>query len=524
MLKLNVMELKLKYMEALVNKKIAVLLLALISIFAVKGQTLDPPLERVLSITLEGNSIQETLLTMQENGGFQFGYRSFIIDEEVRLNRVYLNKSTREILEDVFQGKIAYSEKGNYIILKEKVIPKTGYSNFEGYVLDTKTGLKVPYVSIFDPESLSSAISDEYGHFSFSIKESTNTKLHVRKKGYVDTILSAPDNSAPLLYISLRSENVEQSVVLKDTTPILNRFEIIKPFGLKRKTLEGIKNMEMSLHKKAQFTLISPIGTNKKLDRYTKSNYSFNLIGGFNGGVKYLELGGLYNIVWDTASYFQFAGGMNLVGGVQRGVQIAGITNLNSSKFSGIQLASVFNRTDGNFNGIQVAGIYNLTNGKFRGVQASLVINKVDAGFIGVQGAGIANFSSTNLSGIQAAGIYNSSKGRLNGVQVAGFRNHAEKINGLQIAGFYNYASRVNGVQIGLVNVSDTIKGVPIGLLSFSKTGLHQLELTYKAGNVLGFAFRTGTNQFYNILDFGLHFRKKSPLHTHYMYGVGTSV
>jgi hypothetical protein len=309
------------------------------------------------------------------------------------------------------------------------------------------------------------------------------------------------------------------------------------------------------------------------LSSSTVVDYSLNVIGGFNGGVRKAEIGGFFNIDVDSVRYFQAAGFLNAVGGYQSGVQLSGFANLNNDGFYGVQSAGFINTVRKDFVGVQAAGFGNMTIGKFEGIQAASFYNiKGDSGRV-VQLAGFANYSGKNTVGVQASGFVNYAAKNFIGTQIAGFVNYAAKdfsgpqvagfvnyagnnyrgaqiagfvnyagieskgpqiagfvnfarrdFSGIQISGFMNVAKNIKGLQLGVININDTISGVPIGFFSFSRKGLHQLEISSNEFLPFQLAFKTGTKKFYNTFIGSMRTLQNSNAIWAFGYGIGTSI
>lgn len=488
------MKLILNYMEKRVTNIARILLVGyclVASAFAM-AQSATPALERKINIELSQATIKETLKIMEAQGGYTFAYRTSIIDNGQYLSRNYVNLTTREVLDDLFQGNLSYKQKGNYIVLKEKSTIGLGEVSLDGYVKNAITGEPIVYATIFDPYTLSSAISDEYGRYEIKFKHRTETKITVKKEGYRDTTISWTNDQNTILNFNLTPLVLEANQPEIDTSKFSDRFKNIRLFNLSDEQKANFKNFGNNLKKKSQFSVIPKVGTHGDLTPTTTYNNSFNLLGGSVGGVKRFEIGGIFNIDYDTVQYFQLASVFNLVGGPQRGFQLSGITNLNKSSFSGLQIAGIYNQVE-----------------EFK---------------YGVQLAGIANRVDSDFTGIQISGIVNKLQGRMIGIQVAGIANHTKgDVYGLQVAGIFNRANTVFGSQVGLFNYSDSIAGVPIGLLSFSKKGMHQLELSYNELHPFNIGFKTGAKVFYNYLSFGFN-PNQGNSHWAIGYGFGTSV
>lgn len=485
-----------------------------------------PPLERTLNVKLESNSTKEALKIIEAQGEFSFAYKTTIIDSSQRLSRSYQEQTTREILDDIFQGGLTYQGKGNYIILRISPKLKTQEVSLEGYILDLRTGEKIPFATVYDTVSFTSTVSDEYGHYALKMTNPSDIYLNVKKAGYIDTAIHINKTGTEILNIRLRPESTEVvEVPIVDSADFFSKLKNMKFLKISEERKANILNFKEQLKTKVQFSLVPVIGTNGLLSSSTVVDYSFNLLGGFNGGVRKAEIGGIFNIDVDTVQYFQVAGFLNAVGGYQSGVQLAGFTNLNNDSFKGGQFAGFFNSVRKDFYGGQAAGFGNITLGKFNGIQAAGFFNvKGDSGKV-VQLAGFTNYTGNNTNGIQVAGFSNYAGVNFKGVQLAGFMNYARKdFSGVQASGFINIATNVKGVQLSFININDTISGVPIGFFSFSRKGLHQFEVSTNEFLPFQLAFKTGTKRFYNSFIGAMRTGKNSKPIWAYGYGIGTSV
>jgi len=439
---------------------------------ALQAQVSLPPLERTITLDLSGSTIKEVLVKIEQEAAFSFAYRSSLIDKTSRLTRSYVSKTVREILDDIFQTTLGYKQKGNYVILRTRAKLNQREISIEGYFIDAKTKDKVPFVSIFDSVSLSSAVSDEYGYYLLKLNKKDSFNISTRKNGYQNKsiALSKIDGSQ---VVNIQVDPVELvDAIIKDTLTFMQKLKNIKLFKPSSKQEANLKNIVTPLFQNTQISLIPYVGTNRQLSARTTVDYSFNIFGGINGGVRKAEIGGLFNINWDSVSHFQVAGLFNTVGGPQKGLQLAGLANLNISSFDGVQVGGLINRAK-SFNGIQVGGLVN-------------------------------NIADTS-----------------NGLQVAGLINMVNRTHrGVQVAGIINYAKKVEGVQIGFINLNDTINGVSIGFFNFSRKGYHQLEIAADEIFQSNISFKTGTHRFYNTFTAGYRFNDNLWM---YGYGIGTS-
>lgn len=491
--------------------------------FIGSAQAIIPPLERTITIELNGESSKKALQMMEQQGGFNFGYRSDIVKENDHLQRIYKEKTVREILDDLFQGTLVYREKGNYIILKISPEPKAMEMLIEGYVFDANTGDKVPYASLYDSTTLQAAISDEYGHYSLVISDRKTLRLVASKYGYQDTLIRVDTSSRTYQNVYL-NPIIDSTISLEDSTSFWKRLENWKIFKLTEEQKSTIRNFTDNFKIRSQFSVLPTIGTNGILSPSMDVDYSFNLLGELIGGVNVLEIGGLFNAVWDTVKYAQIAGGFNFVGGPQFGAQVAGIANLNGSSFEGAQVSGVLNVTEGPFYGFQGSGFGNVVIGKIDGVQVAGFANYAGDSSDLVQVSPVANYVARNSRGVQVSPIINFADEDFRGSQVSLLSNYAEDgFIGSQ-TGLFNVTNEMTGTQFGFMNFSDSISGVPFGFFSFSRKGLHQLEISANELTYLNLAFKSGTNQFYNSFIGGARFGDGVAPTWALGYGVGTSV
>lgn len=476
-------------MEKVANNIIALIFL-LVSVGFGIAQESTPPLERKITLDLNGTTIKEALKLMETQGGYLFAYQTNLIDGTTQLTRTYTNKTTRAILNDLFAGKITYKEKGTYIILREQSAADEKTVQMSGYVSNKTSGETIPYATLYDSTTLTSVSSNEYGYYSLTLKNAVDPLIIVKKQGYRDTTIQLAASGISVYNIVLEAlPTVPDST--NDTLPENAKFNWFQRFVPNEEQKSKFKNFSEQLQRKTQVSLVPYVGSNGTLSPKTTVDYSFNTIGGFNGGVRVLEIGSVFNLDWDSVSYLQIAGVFNKVGGHQRGGQFAGVANINNADVHGAQFAGVTNITNGQVIGAQSAGITNFAS-KFKGAQF----------------AGISNYAYNSSIGGQFAGIFNKSQ---------------DTLIGAQVAGIINVADHIEGAQIGLLNFSSSIDGVPVGFMSFSKSGLHQLEISMNEIFHANVAFKTGVNQFYNTILGGVRFQGDHPTFG-FGYGVGTSI
>jgi hypothetical protein len=411
-----------------------------------------------------------------------------------------------------------YKEKSNYLILtKAPVLPvknNTVVVIINGYVEDRATGEKIPQASVYDKNSVTSAVTDEFGYFNLKLEKKTDSiSLSVSKKNYRDTLVSITAPSNQYLTISIDPITEDSILITAQTNPVDSVVvEEKEEMSFPYQSEPNVQNIRDTLYELVQVSFLPFLGTNGRLSGNIINDYSINFLGGYSLGTRQIELGFFFNLDRGDVSWLQIAGFGNIVGGKVYGVQAAGFANVNGADTEAVQLAGFVNTNMGDTRGVQVAGFANTNLGKMNGVQV----------------AGFSNVTGMPSNGVQVAGFGNVQIGDYSGSQFAGLTNIAtEKITGSQISTFFNYGRKVHGTQIGLVNYADTLGGVPIGLLSIVKSGYHKIELSADEVFYTNLAFRTGVRKFHTMLMAGFKPQQSlDPADTSvwtFGYGLGTT-
>ena len=288
-----------------------------------QGLAAIPVLERTITLTLTQERIEEVLKKVSERGNFTFSYSPAIVDVNKTITAVYRDMTVREILDALFNGTIRYKARGDYIILTKNTSSVSADAHvYSGYVVDESTGEKLKDVSVYDPISLSSAVTDAYGYFQIKIDNpSPDLLLAVNKRNYADTIVYVSPDRNGLLKIPINI-NKDRIVSLADSVgEKIKRFwntKILNPRSA------NLSNIEDTIYRSSQFSVFPFVGTNHKLSGNVINDYSFNLFGGYSRGVRKLELGGFFNIVREDVKGSQAAGIFNAVGGRTTGISSCG--------------------------------------------------------------------------------------------------------------------------------------------------------------------------------------------------------
>jgi len=472
-----------------------------------------PILERTLTLKITNERVDAILNKIAMQGKFSFSYNSAIIDVSKIFSGYFVKKPVREILNEIFDGKVEYKEKGGYLILqkaksKEVKAQPNEWITYNGYVRDEK-GEPIPYASVYDKESLESTVSNAYGFYriKFDLKQ-LPLNLSVSKSGYVDTSAFLDQNIIVFNNYTLRKYLPPLPVKVPEPNHSESAEETAGSFFKNLENTNNALNISDTIYRKFQASVLPYIGTNGKMGMNVINDYSFNLFGGYSLGVRKAELSGMFNLNRGDVEFLELAGFVNLCGGKVRGLQMAGFTNLVRKDVNGCQMAGFVNFDWENFEGVQLAGFVNTVRGKVQGVQI----------------AGFVNTAVDTIKGFQLSAFCNVANKSMTGTQLTGFCNVTiDTLNGTQI-GFVNYAKQLNGGQLGFVNVSKSTTGVPIGFLSYVHNGYHKVEVSADEVIPLNVALRTGVTSFHNIIIAGLHPGTGDTLLWNFGYGFGTSI
>ena len=499
-----------------------------------------PLLERLISITFDAERMDVALNKISQQGNFTFSYNPSVIDASRIVNGSFNGMTVREVLDELFKGSVQYKARGNYVILTKGQAPtSTNTRTFSGYVVDESTGARLKDVSVYDPVSLSSAVTDAYGYFQIKVdKPPADLMLTVKKKNYSDTVVAVPSGKTHLLKIPISVKEDKIESIADSVAEKVKRFWETKVLSLNPTNIENITD---TIYRTTQVSFFPYIGTNHRLSGNVINDYSFNIFGGYSRGVRKLEIGTIFNVDRDQVEGFQFAGAFNAVGGKVSAIQMAGLANLNLDSVKGAQFAGLINLnwnssqrfsgaglvniTNGSTIGVQVAGQGNFTMGDQKGPHIAGLFNIATGSARPVQVAGLFNYAGDNFEGAQVGGLFNFVAKEVHGAQVGLINATGNRISGAQVGGLINYATRVNGVQVGFLNVADSVHGIPLGFMSFVVKGYHKIEISADEVFYTNLAFRTGVRQFYNIFTAGVKpgsFEEDETFWT-FGYGIGTS-
>lgn len=458
-------------------------------------------LDTPMSIQADKKPLGSILDLMEKKGDFRFAYYSKLVTKD-SLVSIHADQSTiKEVLDKLLSNKYEYKESKGFIILRyaplelalvlEKNSAVGEYQVVNGYIMDIQTNKRIENASVYEKNALQSTLTDKDGFFELKLKNIPQTiELTVVKENY-KTITTIFLSEIKIQMGSRKSVSTNSDYVDGDFSAV-ERTGIGRFFISSKQKIQSLNLGGFISEVPVQASLIPGMSTRGMMNSQINSSFSLNLLGGYTGGV--------------------------------RGVEIAGLFNINRINVEALQMAGIFNTVGGSVKGVQLAGVYNNVFGDLNGLQMSGIHNSVKGSQIGLQISGIYNHTHKDSKGIQIAAIYNNVNGSQNGLQISGIYNVGKgKVRGMQIAGL-NYAKELDGVQIGLINITGSPSGLSFGLLNFKKNGYQKFSVTSNEISDINLAIKTGDNKLYTILMAGRSERSNEEKLTSFGIGLGKNI
>lgn len=499
-----------------------------------------------VNVSLKKQPVRILFTQIEQQTGLHFSYNSNILNAD-SLITYSAHKTVKKIISEVFDRRIQSKIIGSHIILvHSKKIEKQydkdhpDFTEFSGTILNAVTRKPIYQASIYNISSRTTVLTNSKGHFSLTIEKGSIKNFNVAKSGFQDIIISVNVREQNNMEILLKPLHPKLTVTSKPTQNATIRenpnfvLKMVPPEGLI--TVENLNEIEEK--RVGQVSFIPTIGTNMNASGIIDNNFSLNVLGGYNGGVDGIEIGGLFNILNRNMEGLQIAGLVNVVQGHTSGMQVAGIVNKNKQNVTGLQVGGVSNFLSDSLHGMQVAGVSNIVNGRVNGFQVAGIHNHVSRDVNGVQVGGILNWVQDSIVGFQVAGISNIANGKMNGLQVSGIHNLSTKnivggqisaitnqalseMHGIQLS-LINYAKMNSGLQLGLINIADTSNGIALGLFNYIKNGYHPIEIYGNEVLYTNLAFKSGMDYFYMTYTAG--FRPNEPHILGLGLGIGSKI
>lgn len=458
-------------------------------------------LDTPMSIQADKKPLGSILDLMEKKGDFRFAYYSKLVTKD-SLVSIHMDQSTiKEVLDKLLSNKYEYKESKGFIILRyaplelalvlEKNSVVGEYQVVNGYIMDIQTNKRIENASVYEKNALQSTLTDKDGFFELKLKNIPQTiELTVVKENY-KTITTIFLSEIKIQMGSRKSVSTNSDYVDGDFSAV-ERTGIGRFFISSKQKIQSLNLGGFISEVPVQASLIPGMSTRGMMNSQINSSFSLNLLGGYTGGVRGVEIAGLFNINRINVHALQMAGIFNTVGGSVKGVQLAGVYNNVFGDLNGLQMSGIHNSVKGSQTGLQITGIYNNVKNDSKGIQIAAVYNTVNG----------------SQNGLQISGIYNVGKGKVRGMQIAGL----------------NYAKELDGVQIGLINITGSPSGLSFGLLNFKKDGYQKFSVTSNEISDINLAIKTGDNKLYTILMAGRSERSNEEKLTSFGVGLGKNI
>jgi hypothetical protein len=493
----------------------SVLRLAVILVVIPCGCFAQQILNKPVDISVRGQPVSAVLKSISEQGKFYFSYNSNLIAGDSLVTLSVSRQPVRQVLDQLFQNRFQYKEKGDYLIILPAAREKSFHIN--GLILDDETGKPVDYASIYSRQLLVSTLSEDDGGFRLRIKErSFPIYLTVSKVGYGDTtmVISSTEEAARTMRIQPKAVDLDPLIVRysEGESTWLGRLFLSQRL---RAQSRNIGRFFVALPYQASLT--PGLGTHGRMSGQVVNKFSLNVAGGYTAGVNGVEIAGGFNISKENVRYVQLAGAFNVVSGQVNGVQIAGFSNNVLDSLNGVQISGFSGMVRKRVDGAQISGFLSRAGGGIAGAQISGTISLIRNGGHGAQISGGYNQVRGVFEGVQIAGAANNARDSIRATQISGGLNIARNIKGVQLAPF-NYAKVMRGVQIGIVNIADSSSGASIGLFNIVRKSTSNISVYATDVAPFNVAWKMGTHKFYSLLMAGTGVNNDQKIQT---FGVG---
>lgn len=439
-------------------------------------------LSKRVTFDFKQQRVGDVLQQISNAGNFYFAYNGALISQDSIVNLNVKSLPVRDVLDQLFDGKVDYKENEKYIILRyavnqftiepDNITTAENLYMISGYVVDIKTGKKVKQASVYEKRLLQSALTDDDGYFSLKFKgEHAAIVLTASKETYRDTALVFL-SSINIKPSGFTDPDKEKGTFFSNT---IEELGIGKFFLSSKQRIQNVNIPNFLATTPFQASLTPGLSSHGMMSGRVVNKVSLNIIGGYTAGVDGVEVGGVFNLSKGNVKTLQLAGVFNVVGGNVDGVQVAGLIN----------------SVQGSSKGLQIAGLTSLIKGNVSGLQVS----------------GLGNVASQHLTGIQIAGLANITSRSSKGMQIAGLGNITSRtLRGMQISGGFNYAKNNQGFQLGLINLADSSSGVSLGLINIVKHGYHKVSFFTNDLVNANVSLKTGNAKLYTIFLAGKNF------------------
>lgn len=468
-------------------------------------------LEKKISLRVVGKPVSEVLSAIEQEGNFRFSYNSNVIRSDSLVTLTSVDQSIGETLDLLFGGKTEYREAGRFVILRYTpnqlnfILDNSGGTQEQyqvsGRIIDVVTGKPVAQASIYEKHLLQTTISNPQGYFTIRLKNISPTiALTISKESYRDlTTLLLPEI---VVRPGQRTSRTASGDYYAGDVAEVERTRLGRIFVTSSQKIQSLNIGGFIADSPVQASLSPGLSSRGSLSGQVINKFSFNVTGGYSGGVNGAEIGFLFNINKRDVGYFQFGGAFNVTGGSVRGLQIGGLYNQVLDSVKGTQISLGYNRVRKTVNGIQLGGVLNLVEENFSGVQLSLGYNRIKQNFNGLQIGALYNNVKQHFGGTQLSLLFNQNQGNMRGVQAA----------------LVNYSRHVKGLQVGLINVADTSSGYSLGLLNLIRKGKHFISISTNESINTNLAIKTGNKNMYTMLLGGMNTGSSNKL---YALGLG---
>ncbi|MCC7297963.1 MAG: hypothetical protein IT244_06470, partial [Bacteroidia bacterium] len=252
-------------------------------------------LNKKISVSFTQLKTEAALHIIERAASIKFGYNAEIFPADSLITGVFDNVELQIVLDKLLGKNYAYREKGNYIIIKSTKEIQAKNEKYiytiSGYIRDSETGETIAFASIYDSATLNATLSNEAGFYTLNVEQKPGeiSQIGISKSAYKDTFILVKPADTKVLTVELDK--------IKDSMPVaaldsgkrnLDKNIFVNSLTNAKQRLQSL-NLSKKFTKGWQVSFVPYLGTNGVLSGKVTNSASFNIIGGYAGGLNGVE-------------------------------------------------------------------------------------------------------------------------------------------------------------------------------------------------------------------------------------------
>ena len=168
-----------KFIKGKVAKMRKTLLIFFIVLLPSISMAQENALKKKLDVSFDNIPIKEVLVILRDKAGLSFAYNNNLSELDKKINKKYKGKTVSEILDDILKTNgMDYRRVGKNITIY-KTSGRKHKVTVSGYVFDAKTGEALIQCNVYDKNTMTGVVTNNFGYFSLSLPNSNSPGIIV---------------------------------------------------------------------------------------------------------------------------------------------------------------------------------------------------------------------------------------------------------------------------------------------------------------------------------------------------------